>query len=110
LAGPGAKAPPNVQPKLRLDKWLCAARFFKTRELASDMITRGHLRINGQRCKKPGHGVLVGDVLTFVQAANTRVICIQALNDWRGPASAAQLLYTDLNAVDAPTAPLESPA
>lgn len=106
MAGPSAKASPFVQPKLRLDKWLCAARFFKTRDLAADVVTRGHLRLNGQRCKKPGHGVMVGDVLTFVQAQITRVIRIEALNDRRGPASAAQALYTDIAA----NPPLESPA
>ncbi|MDO8984754.1 S4 domain-containing protein [Cypionkella sp.] len=47
MAGQGAKPQKDVQPKLRLDKWLFAARFFKTRDLASEMIESGHLRLNG---------------------------------------------------------------
>lgn len=68
------------------------------------MIEKGHLRINGQKCKKSGHGVLVGDTLTFVQADAVRLIRVLALSERRGPASEAQTLYLDL---DAP--PLESP-
>ncbi len=67
------------------------------------MIEKGHLRINGQKCKKPGHGVMVGDTLTFVQSEAVRVIRVLALSERRGPATEAQLLYMDL---DAP--PLES--
>ena len=105
MAGPGAKASKDVQPKLRLDKWLFAARFFKNRELAAEVIESGHLRLNGQRCKKPGHGVAEGDTLTFPQGRAIRVVRVLALSDRRGPAQEAQLLYHDL----APTAdaPLE---
>lgn len=105
MAGPGAKPAKDVQPKLRLDKWLFAARFFKNRELAAEVIESGHLRLNGQRCKKPGHGVMEGDTLTFPQARVIRVIRVLALSDRRGPAQEAQALYHDL----APTAdaPLE---
>ncbi len=92
-------------PKLRIDKWLCAARFFKTRHLAAEVIESGHLRLNGQRCKKPGHGVTEGDTLTFPLGRSVRVIRVLALSDRRGPAQEAQALYHDL----APTAdaPLE---
>lgn len=106
MAGPSGKraggqgAPPS-QPKVRLDKWLFGARFFRSRELASTMIEKGHLRINGQRCKKSGHGVLVGDTLTFIQADAVRVVRIEALADRRGSATIAQQLYTDLT----PSAP-----
>ncbi|MFC3179716.1 RNA-binding S4 domain-containing protein [Cypionkella sinensis] len=105
MAGPGARPSKDVQPKLRLDKWLFAARFFKNRELAAEVIESGHLRLNGQRCKKPGHGVAEGDTLTFPQGRAIRVIRVLALSDRRGPAQEAQLLYHDL----APTAdaPLE---
>lgn len=61
------------------------------------MIEKGHLRINGQKCKKPGHGVMVGDTLTFVQAQEVRVIRVLALSERRGPASEAQALYSDLD-------------
>ena len=105
MAGPGAKPAKDVQPKLRLDKWLFAARFFKNRELAAEVIENGHLRLNGQRCQKPGHGVSAGDTLTFPQGRAIRVIRVLALAERRGPATEAQALYHDL----APTAdaPLE---
>ena len=105
MAGPGARHNSAIQPKLRLDKWLCAARFFKTRELAADVIESGHLRLNGQRCRKPGHGVMVGDVLTFSQARALRVIRVEVLNGMRGSAVQAQALYHDL--APKPDAPLE---
>jgi len=62
------------------------------------MIEKGHLRINGQKCKKPGHGVMVGDTLTFVQAESVRLIRVLALSERRGPATEAQTLYLDLDA------------
>jgi len=88
--------------KLRLDKWLFVARFFKSRERAHDLVEEGHLRLNGQPCRKPAHGVMVGDVLTFVQGGRVRLIRINALSDRRGPADIAQQLYTDLDAAPSP--------
>jgi ribosome-associated heat shock protein Hsp15 len=90
-------APPAPQ-KLRLDKWLFAARFFKSRERAIALIDEGHLRLNGVVCAKPAQGVGAGDVLTFVQAGRVRVIRVAAMPLRRGPASAAQSLYVDLDA------------
>jgi ribosome-associated heat shock protein Hsp15 len=98
LAGPSGKVDPGVQPKLRLDKWLFHARFFKSRDLAQDCVESGHLRLNAQRCKKPGHGVVVGDVLTFPQGGQIRVVRVLALAERRGPATEAQALYCDLDA------------
>jgi ribosome-associated heat shock protein Hsp15 len=86
---------------MRLDKWLWQARFFKGRDLAAALIQSGHLRLNGQRCTKPGHAVTVGDVLTFAQGAQIRVVRVLALGERRGPASEAQALFADL---DAPSA------
>ena len=97
MSGPGAKPDPNAQPKLRLDKWLWAARFFKSRDLAVDVIESGRLRINRLKCRKPGHGVAVGDVLTFPQGNAIRVVRVLALTDRRGPAQEAQLMYDDLD-------------
>ena len=99
MSGPGAKPDPTVQPKTRLDKWLWQARFFNGRDLAADMIGDGHLRINGQHCAKPGHGVAAGDVLTFPQGAHIRVVRILALGHRRGPAPEAQALYLDLDPI-----------
>ena len=96
MAGPGARPQALVQPRLRLDKWLWAARFFKSRDLAAEAISCGHLRLNGQHCVKPGHSVSPGDVLTFAQGGRIRVVRVLALNDRRGPAPEAQSLYLDL--------------
>ena len=104
MTGPGVKIAVFDRNKMRLDKWLAQARFFKGRELASDMVSEGHLRLNGQHCAKPGHGVGVGDVLTFPQADSIRVVRILSLGTRRGPAPEAQALYADLNALTPPDA------
>ena len=83
--------------KLRLDKWLWQARFFKTRSLSAKVIGGGHVRVNGARIAKPAYGVGAGDVLTFPQAKAVHVVRIRALGDRRGPASEAQALYEDLS-------------
>lgn len=87
----------QTQEKLRVDKWLWYARFFKTRTIAAAMVSGGHMRINRQPVRKPGTTVKVGDVLTFPQGPHIRVIEIVALADRRGPAPEAQLLYEDLD-------------
>jgi ribosome-associated heat shock protein Hsp15 len=83
-------------PSLRVDKWLWHARFFKSRSLATAMVAAGRLRVNGERTAKPNAQVRPGDVLTFPQARQIRVIEIAALATRRGPASEAQTLYADL--------------
>ena len=83
-------------PKLRLDKWLWQARFFKTRSLASREVAAGHVRVNGDKTDKPARAISPGDVLTFPQARRIRVVRVEALGDRRGPAPEAQTLYTDL--------------
>ena len=82
--------------RLRADKWLWQARFFKTRALAAALIEGGHLRLNGAKMHKPGHGLRPGDVLTFPQGGQIRVIRLCALGQRRGPASEAALLYEDV--------------
>jgi ribosome-associated heat shock protein Hsp15 len=96
LAGPGAKAELHAAPRLRMDKWLWQARFFKTRSLAAALIGGGDCRVNGTRVSRVGTPVQVGDVLTFVQGRDVRVVRITALGQRRGPSSEAQLLYVDL--------------
>ena len=83
--------------KLRLDKWLWHARFFKTRSLAARQVGGGHVRVNDVRATKPAQTVTPGDVLTFAQARQVRVVRVLALGDRRGPAAAAQTLYEDLD-------------
>ena len=83
--------------KLRVDKWLWHARFFKTRTLAAKVVAGGHLRVNSRKTEKSSTCVVAGDVLTFAQEKRIRVIKVIALGTRRGPASEAQLLYEDLS-------------
>ncbi|MEW9919487.1 RNA-binding S4 domain-containing protein [Marimonas sp. MJW-29] len=87
----------DVSEKLRVDKWLWHARFFKTRTLAAGRAKADGVRINGTISHKPSSMVAVGDVLTFAQGDHIRVIQIDALGERRGPAPEAQALYTDLS-------------
>ncbi len=79
---------------MRLDKWLWAARFFKTRSLASAEIDGGHVELNGERAK-PAKTVKVGDEVRVRRDQNTHVVIVRALSERRGPASEAQLLYEE---------------
>lgn len=83
--------------KLRIDKWLWHARFFKTRSLAAKVVSAGKLRVNGQRISKPAHTVSVLDVLTFPQTDDVRLIRVLAMGERRGPAPEARGLYEDLD-------------
>jgi len=83
--------------KLRLDKWLWYARFFKSRTLSAEAVTGGKVRVNKQPVHKPSFGVKPGDVLTFAQQRRIRVIEVVALGNRRGPATEAQGLYRDLD-------------
>jgi ribosome-associated heat shock protein Hsp15 len=102
LSGPTAKANPDAAPRLRLDKWLWQARFFKTRAEAAEVIGKGRVRVNSARQSKAGHGIVAGDVLTFPQGDAVRVIQITALGTRRGPFAEAQTLYIDLDAAPRP--------
>jgi ribosome-associated heat shock protein Hsp15 len=81
--------------KLRIDKWLWHARFFKTRTLASKVVSSGQMRVNSKKVTKPAYMVTIADVLTFAQEKRIRVVEIGALGTRRGPASEAQELYLD---------------
>ena len=87
----------DAQAKLRIDKWLWHARFFKTRSLAAKQVSGGHVRINGDRAQKPAQTVGPGDVLTFAQGRVIRVVQVEILGARRGPATEARTLYTDLS-------------
>jgi len=82
--------------RIRLDKWLWHARFFKTRGLSAKVVSGGHVRVNSTRVSKPAHAVGAGDVLTFPQARDVRVIRVLAIGERRGPATEARSLYEDL--------------
>ena len=93
-------APEEPQPRLRLDKWLWHARFFKSRTLAATACTGGDIRVNGNRVAKANVLVKPADVLTFAQGPYVRVIEIVALGSRRGPAPEARTLYRDLSPVE----------
>ncbi|MGE5623307.1 MAG: RNA-binding S4 domain-containing protein [Bacillota bacterium] len=82
---------------IRIDKWLWAARFFKTRSLATDAVDGGKVRLNGERVK-PARGVKVGDTLDIDNGSTEWEVVVQGLADKRGSASVAQTLYTETEA------------
>lgn len=79
---------------LRIDKWLWAARFYKTRSLACDEVTKHRVQINGQDVK-PAREVKVGDTLTVRQGHITKTVQVKGISAARGPAPVAQLLYEE---------------
>lgn len=80
--------------KLRIDKWLWAARFFKTRSLAGDAIAKNRIRVGGQRIKA-SRTVAPGDTVVVEKPPYAFEVTILALNDQRRPAAEAQLLYEE---------------
>lgn len=86
----------DPRPTIRLDKWLWHARFFKSRSLAAGVVAAGKVRVDSQPVSKPARSVGPGDVLTFIQARETKVVRIVACGERRGPAPEAQALYEDL--------------
>ncbi|MFZ1640756.1 MAG: S4 domain-containing protein [Candidatus Contendobacter sp.] len=84
----------GVVDRVRLDKWLWAARFFKTRGLAAEAVAGGKVHAGGQRCK-PSHTVRLGEVLRIQRGPDERLVAVKALSGRRGPASVAVLLYEE---------------
>lgn len=82
------------EDKVRLDKWLWAARFFKTRNLAKTAIEGGKVHAQGVRCK-PSKDVRVGEELSIRTGYEERTIIVQALSDVRRGAPQAQALYQE---------------
>jgi ribosome-associated heat shock protein Hsp15 len=80
--------------KLRVDKWLWAARFYKTRSLASEEIARGRVEVNGQEVK-PAREVKMGDTVSVRQGQVVRTVLVRGLSGVRGPAPVAQQLYQE---------------
>jgi len=77
---------------VRLDKWLWAARFFKTRSLATDAIDRGRVRVEGEPVK-PARNVKVNDKLLIDNGSDRWEVVVAAISDKRGPAPVARELY-----------------
>ena len=80
--------------KTRIDKWLWAARFFKTRSLATEAINRGHAQVDGKDVK-PSRDVKVGDTVEIWQAQIRKTVVILGISEQRGPAPVAQALYAE---------------
>lgn len=88
-------APEKLPPSsLRIDKWLWAARFYKTRSLATEAIHSGHVKLNGTGVK-PARELRIGDTLDITAGDTLWSIEVCGLNDQRRPASEAQLLYAE---------------
>lgn len=79
---------------VRVDKWLWAARFFKTRSQASEAVAAGHVELNGERAR-PARPVKAGDELRIRIHQNTFVVAVRGLAERRGPASVAHALYAE---------------
>jgi ribosome-associated heat shock protein Hsp15 len=79
---------------VRIDKWLWAGRFYKTRSLAADAITSGKVELNGERTK-PAKAVKVADSVRIRSGIFEHIVVVKALSDKRGPASVAQTLYEE---------------
>lgn len=82
------------QVEVRLDKWLWAARFFKTRSLATDAVKGGRVHVNGQRIK-PGKSVQVGQIVRINKPPQRFEVEIVAISDKRGNFTVAQTLYRE---------------
>jgi ribosome-associated heat shock protein Hsp15 len=79
---------------LRIDKWLWAARFFKTRSLATEAVDNGRVRLDGERIK-PAKTVKIDDKLLIDNGAEVWEVLVQGISDKRGAAPVARLLYTE---------------
>ncbi len=80
--------------RLRIDKWLWAARFYKTRSLATEEIVKGRVQANGQDAK-PSREVKIGDTVVIRQGQVVRTITVQGISHQRGSAPVAQQLYLE---------------
>jgi len=78
----------------RIDKWLWAARFFKTRSAATDAVVGGHVHVGGARVK-PSRELRVGETVEIVQGRARRTVVVAGLADRRGPATVAATLYDE---------------
>jgi ribosome-associated heat shock protein Hsp15 len=83
--------------RLRLDKWLWAARFFKTRSLATEAIAGGKVEVNGERAK-PAKPLKLGDQVRLRLGPYEHTLIVRELSGRRGPASIAQTLYEETQA------------
>ncbi|HED32940.1 MAG TPA: RNA-binding protein [Gammaproteobacteria bacterium] len=84
----------QTEGQQRLDKWLWAARFFKTRKLAAEAVSGGKVHLNGDRVK-PSRNIKVGDELKITRGQFEHQLSVEGLNKQRRPADEARLLYIE---------------
>lgn len=84
----------ETQEKLRLDKWLWAARFYKTRSLATEAIDGGKIHLNHERVK-PSRALKIGDIITLSKGPYKITVRVTGLSAMRGPATVAATLYQE---------------
>ena len=93
-ARPGFAPQSHPMDKIRIDKWLWAARFYKTRSLATDEINKGRIEVN-QQTAKPSREVKTGDTVSIRREGLVRTVTVLGLSAVRGAAPVAQTLYAD---------------
>jgi ribosome-associated heat shock protein Hsp15 len=81
------------EDRIRIDRWLWHARFYRSRALAQKAAESGLVRLNGARVVKSGHGIKCGDVLTVPQGREVLAVRVVAFGERRGPAPEARALY-----------------
>ena len=86
--------PVSNDDRVRIDKWLWAARFFKTRSIATKAVNGGHVHVNGSRVK-PARTIQIGDTLTIRRGHVEFEVVVQGLSERRGPAVKARTLYEE---------------
>jgi ribosome-associated heat shock protein Hsp15 len=91
---PAPSSAPAASADVRLDKWLWAARFYKTRSLAAEEIDKGRVQVNGQAAK-PGRPVRLRDRIAIRQPGSVRELLVVGLSAVRGPAPVARTLYQE---------------
>lgn len=92
-----SRAEPAAGDRVRIDKWLWAARFYKTRSLASEAVEGGKVHVNGDRVKA-ARPLKPGDRLRIRRGVEELEVVVRALAEQRGPATAAQALYEETDA------------
>lgn len=84
----------ETEDRTRIDKWLWAARFYKTRSLAADAISGGKVQVNGERVKR-AKPLQIGDEVRIRQGPYEHLVVVRELSDRRGPAAQAATLYEE---------------
>lgn len=96
MSNKSAASTANIE-SMRLDKWLWAARFYKTRALAVQSISKGLVQVNDSPCK-PAREIRCGDTIALRQGNMPRTVTVEGLSRQRGSATIAQALYTETEA------------